>query len=142
MAQMPTNETVDRRSIRRVAIAAVVLIVAFYFFPLITLFMIVCGLLDFSRHFEITPKMAEKYFLGNGVPTWMLAPTNLMADILSPRNLGTYRLEDLPDEHRAEIEACVNAFKANGDLIKRHVAEVLGDKKRGMLTFKWYAKPQ
>jgi len=86
--------------------------------------------------------MAERYFLGKGVLTWMLSPVNLLADLLSPRNLGKYRLEDLPDEHRAEIEACVNAFKVNGELIKSHVAQALGDNKRAMLTFKWYGKPQ
>ena len=136
------GETFNRKRIRRIAIAAVVLAPALYFFPVLTLFFILCGTLDISRHFRITPDMAEKYFLGNGIPTWLLSPLNLLADALSARNLGKYRLEDLPDAHRAEIEACVNAFRANGDLIKHHVAEVLGDKKRGMLTFKWYAKPQ
>jgi len=136
------GETFNRKRIRRIVIAAVVLAPALYFFPALTLFFILCGALDISRHFKITPDMAERYFLGNGIPTWLLSPLNLLADALSARNLGKYRLEDLPDEHRAEIEACVNAFKANGALIKKHVAEVLGDKKRGMLTFKWYAKPQ
>ena len=132
----------SRKRVRRFAIALVVLVPALYFAPYLTLFFLACGALDISRHFKITPDMAEKYFLGNGIPTWLLSPLNLLADMLSGRNLGTYRLEDLPDEHRAEIEACVKAFTDNGDLIKAHVAEVLGDKKRGMLTFKWYAKQQ
>jgi beta-hydroxylase len=136
------SETFNRKRLRRIAVAAVVLVPALYFFPLITLFFILCGALDISRHFSITPDMAEKYFLSNGVGTWLLSPVNLLADVFSARNLGKYRLEDLPHDHRAEIEACVNAFKANGDLIKSHVAEALGDKKRGMLTFKWYAKLQ
>jgi Aspartyl/Asparaginyl beta-hydroxylase len=141
-SSLAISETFNRKRIRRIAVMAVVLVPALYFFPLLTLFFILCGALDISRHFKITPDMAEKYFLGNGIPTWLLSPLNLLADVFSARNLGKYRLEDLPDEHRAEIEACVNAFKVNGDLIKSHVAEVLGDKKRGMLTFKWYAKPQ
>jgi hypothetical protein len=131
-----------RKRARRFAIALVVLVPAFYYLPYITLFFIVCGLLDIGRHFRITTDMAEKYFLGAGIPTWLLSPINLLADAFSARNLGKYRLDDLPDGHRAEVEACVNAFKANGDLIKRHIAEALGDKKRGMLTFKWYAKSQ
>src|SRR5579871_1009638 len=121
------RDTFNRKRLRRIALGAVVLIPALYFFPLITLFFIVCGALDISRHFKITPEMAEKYFLGNGIGTWMLSPINLLADVFSARNLGTYRLENLPDEHRAEIEACVNAFKANGELIRTHVAEALGD---------------
>jgi aspartyl/asparaginyl beta-hydroxylase (cupin superfamily) len=142
MASLAIGATFIGKRVRRIAIAAVVLVPAFYFFPVITLLFIVCGALDISRHFRITPEMAEKYFLRNGIGTWLLSPVNLLADVFSARNLGKYRLEDLPDEHRAEIEACVNAFKANGDLIKSRVAEVLGDKKRGMLTFKWYARPQ
>jgi beta-hydroxylase len=139
---MAIGEYVNRKRARRVAIALIVLAPALFFAPSIVLFFLACGALDISRHFKITSDMAEKYFLGNGIPTWLLSPINLLADMLSARNLGIYRLEDLPAEHRAEIEACVQAFVDNGDLIKAHVADVLGDKKRGMLTFKWYAKQQ
>src|SRR5882762_8510738 len=131
-----------RKRIRRYAVALIVLAPALYFAPYVTLFFLFCGALDISRHFKVTPDMAEKYFLGNGIPTWLLSPVNLLADMLSARNLGMYRLEDLPEQHRAEIEACVKAFIDNGGLIKAHVAAVLGDKKRGMLTFKWFARQQ
>jgi aspartyl/asparaginyl beta-hydroxylase (cupin superfamily) len=136
------NGRIRRKQLRRAAIALVVLVPALYFAPYVTLFFLVCGALDISRHFEITPQMARKYFLGSGIITWLLSPINLLADMLSPRNPGTYRLEDLPAQHRAEIEACVKAFVDNGDLIKARVAEVLGDKSRGMLTFKWFARQQ
>jgi beta-hydroxylase len=139
---MAIDDYIGRKQQRRFAIGLVVLIPALYFAPYVTLFFLVCGALDIRRHFKITPEMAEKYFLGNGIPTWLLSPINLLTDMLSARNLGTYRLEDLPEQHRAEIEACTTAFVANGDLIKTHVAQVLGDKKRGMLTFKWYAQQQ
>lgn len=131
-----------RKRIRRYAVVLVVLVPALYFVPLLTLFFLICGVLDIKRHFKITPDMAEKYFLGNGIPTWLLSPVNLLADLLSARNLGMYRLEDLPAEHRAEIETCVKAFVENGPAIKARVAEVLGDSKRGMLTFKWFARQQ
>lgn len=139
---MVLREYITGKRLRRLVIALIVLAPALYFVPLLTLFFLACGALDISRHFKITPEMARKYFLGNGIPTWLLSPINLLADALSARNLGIYRLEDLPAEHRSEIEACVNAFVKNGDLIKAHVAEVLGNKQRGMLTFKWYAKQQ
>ena len=139
---MAIGASVSRKRVRRIAIGLAVLIPALYFAPYITLFFLVCGAVDISRHFRVTPEMAEKYFLGNGIPTWLLSPINLLADMLSARNLGTYRLEDLPQTHRAEIEACVKAFVDNGDLIKARVSEVLGDKKRGMLTFKWFARQQ
>jgi beta-hydroxylase len=139
---MAIGDYISRKRIRRFAIALIVLVPALYYAPYLTLFFLVCGALDISRHFVITPEMAEKYFLGNGIPTWMLSPINLFADMLSARNLGTYRLEDLPKTHREEIEACVKAFVDHGDLIKARVAEVLGDKTRGMLTFKWSARQQ
>ncbi|MFB9267404.1 aspartyl/asparaginyl beta-hydroxylase domain-containing protein [Bradyrhizobium erythrophlei] len=131
-----------RKRARRIAVALVVLVPVLYLAPRFALFFLVCGALDIRRHFKITPELAEKYFLGNGIPTWLLSPINLLADLLSARNLGAYRLEDLPAAHRAEIEACVKAFVDNGEVIKARVAEVLGDRKRGMLTFKWFARPQ
>ncbi len=139
---MASSARTGRKRARRIAIALMVLVPALYFAPYVTLFFLVCGALDISRHFRITPVMAEKYFLGNGIPTWLLSPINLLADLLSPRNQGVYRLEDLPAEHRSEIEACVTAFVANGDRIKTHVAEVLGNRDRGMLSFKWLTQRQ
>ena len=139
---MAIGASVSRKRVRRIAIGLAVLVPALYFAPCITLFFLVCGAVDISRHFRVTPEMAEKYFLGYGIPTLLLSPINLLADLISARNLGIYRLEDLPATHRAEIDACVKAFVDNGDLIKTHVAEVLGNKKRGMLTFKWYAEQQ
>ena len=139
---MAISDYISRKRARRFAIALMALVPALYFAPYVTMFFLACGALDISRHFRITPEMAEKYFLGNGIATWLLSPINLFADMLSARNLGTYRLEDLPAGHRADIEACVKAFVDNGDLIKARVSEVLGDKKRGMLTFKWFAKQQ
>jgi beta-hydroxylase len=111
---------------------------ALYFVPALTLAMIVCGVVDVRRHRKITWELVEKYFMGNGILTWMLSPVNLAADLLSHRNRMTYRLEDMPAEHRHEIEACVREFIDNGDRIKAHVAETLEQNKRCMLTFRWF----
>ena len=78
---MAIGASTNRKRVRRFAIALIVLIPAFYFVPYLTLFFLICGALDISRHFRITPEMAEKYFLGNGIPTWLLSPINLLADI-------------------------------------------------------------
>src|SRR5260370_41075989 len=94
---MALGDYISRKRARRLAIALIVLVPAFYFAPYLTLFVIACGALDISRHFKVTPDMAEKYFLGNGIPTWLLSPGNLLADMLSARNLGMYRLEDVAD---------------------------------------------
>lgn len=130
------------KRVRRVGALAIFLVPALYFLPIPTLILILCGVLDISRHRRIRYELIEKYFLGNGIPTWLLSPVNLLADLFSYRNLRRFKLADLPDEHRAEIEACVRAFADNGDLIKAHIADKLAGSKRCMLTFKWYNAPQ
>ena len=127
---------------RRVVVAAVVLAPAIYFVPILTLFMIVCGVIDVRRHKKITYPMLEKYFLGNGLLTWMLSPLNLLADLLSHRNRVIYTLEDLPADHRREIETCVREFVENAERIKAHVAGPLERNKRCMLTFRWFNTTQ
>jgi aspartyl/asparaginyl beta-hydroxylase (cupin superfamily) len=130
------------RRLRRVGLFVVVLAAALYFFPIITLVFVACGALDISRHRKITYLMVEKYFMGNGITTWMLSPLNLLADVFSYPNKGKYALADLPADHRAEIEACVRAFVDNREAIKAHIAKNMGGSKRAMLTFKWYNTAQ
>lgn len=130
------------KRIRRVATFAVILAAAFYVAPLLTVIMLLCGALDVSRHRRIRYELIEKYFMGNGIATWMLSPVNLLADLLSYRNKGRFALADLPEEHRREIEACVRGFVESGDLIKAQIAKQIGPNKRCMLTFKWYGATQ
>lgn len=130
------------KRVRRVVRLAVVLAPAVYFAPVPTLIFIVCGVIDVSRHKKITYELIEKYFMGNGIITWILSPINLLADLFSYRNKGDYKLEDMPAEHRVEIESCVREFIANGDAIKAHIAKTLEQNKRCMLTFKWFNTPQ
>lgn len=130
------------KRIKRAACLAVVLAPALYFVPVPTLILIACGVIDVSRHRKVTYELIEKYFMGNGILTWMLSPINLLADLFSYRNKGQYELEDMPAEHRREIEACVHEFIANGDLIKAHIAKSLEQNKRSMLTFKWFNAAQ
>jgi beta-hydroxylase len=130
------------RRARRLIGFAVALSPAFYFFPIVTTIFVVCGALDVGRHRKITFDLIEKYFMGRGILTWLLSPFNLLTDLLSFPNKGQYALADLPQEHRSEIEACVRAFVDNGELIKAHIAKVIGQNKRCMLTFKWYETEQ
>jgi len=130
------------KRVRRVCVLAIFLVPALYFVPIPTLIIVLCGVLDVSRHRRIRAELIEKYFFGNGIPTWLLSPINLLADLFSYRNLRRFKAADLPDEHRAEIEACVRAFVENGERIKAHVAEKMANTKRCMLTFKWYNAPQ
>jgi aspartyl/asparaginyl beta-hydroxylase (cupin superfamily) len=130
------------KRVRRILALAVVLTAAVYFAPVPTLIFVACGLIDVGRHKKIRYELIEKYFMGNGVGTWLLSPINLLADLFSFSNKGKYKLEDLPAGHRAEIESCVRAFVENGDLIKDHIAKTIGQNKRCMLTFKWYKTVQ
>jgi aspartyl/asparaginyl beta-hydroxylase (cupin superfamily) len=130
------------RRLRYIAGIPAILLPALYFVPIPTLALILCGVLDIRRHDKITWELIEKYFTGSGFITWMLSPINLLVDLLSHRNKIIFRLEDLPAEHRSEIEACVRGFTENGDAIKAHIAKALEQSKRCMLTFKWYNTTQ
>jgi aspartyl/asparaginyl beta-hydroxylase (cupin superfamily) len=138
----PRWSGLNLKRFRRFSLAFIVLAPALYFVPIPTIFYLVCGALDVSRQKNVTVELIEKYFMGNGILTWLLSPINLLADLVSHRNKLVYRLEDLPPDHRKEVETCVRAFVANGDRIKEHVTKKFGQSKRCMLTFKWYAEPQ
>ena len=130
------------KRVRRVVLLSVFLLPALCFLPVPTLILVARGVLDVSRHRRIRSELIAKYFFGNGIPTWLLSPINLLADLFCYRNHRRVKLADLPEEHRAEIQACVRAFVDNGDMIKAHVADKLAHTKRAMLTFKWYNAPQ
>jgi len=139
---MSILQQLNIRRVRRIVVFAIVLGPALYFAPIVTLIFLGCGVLDISRHRKVPYMMIEKYFMGNGIATWLLSPFNLLADLFSFPNKGQYALADLPGEHRAEIEACVRAFVDNGEAIKTHIANAIGQSRRSMLTFKWYKAKQ
>ena len=130
------------RAVRRLVLISAAVIVLLFLAPVAVIVYLIFGILDVSRHRKPTYPLIEKYFTGNGMLTWLLSPINLLADLFSYKNIGAYQLADLPAEHRAEIETCVKAFVENGPAIKDHVAKTLGNRKRGMLTFKWFNAAQ
>src|SRR5580704_135741 len=69
-----------------------------FFFPKLSLFYALCGLYDVSRNRPLDLHLLRQYFLVNGLVTWMLAPFNILLDLLALPyiNKGIYRLEDLP----------------------------------------------
>jgi beta-hydroxylase len=135
---MSMCKRVDIKRARRIIGFAVVLAAAFYLVPVVALTFVICGVLDISRHRKITSEIAEKYFMGNGITTWLLSPINLVADLFAHSNKGQYALAELPPAHRREIETCVRAFIDNGERIKAQIAKTIGQNKRSMLAFKWY----
>ena len=142
MTALSLKDRFTGRTVRRLVMICVAVAAALFLAPVLTIVYLIFGILDVSRHRKLTSSLVQKYFTGNGMLTWLLSPLNLLADLLSPKNIGAYQLADLPAGHRAEIETCVKAFIDNGPAIKEHVAKTLGGKKRGMLTFKWFNAAQ
>lgn len=142
-AKSRTARTIKRLS-KRFAIVSVLVVVPilleFYILPIIVGIYFVFGLIDVMRNSRRTVSTIDRYFFGNGFFTWILAPFNLLLDLLCLPywNRGIYTLDDLPAGHRAEVEALIEATTKR-DLLKQLEAQ-MGDKKRGMLFFKWYGK--
>jgi len=120
--------------------AQVLLIVAplCYFFPKLMLFYVACGLYDVSRNRNLNLALFDRYFFGNGVTTWLLAPFNILMDLVALPyvNKGVYKLEDLPAAYQDEIKSIIDAAYAQ-DLVGQlqRAAEAHA---RSMFFFKWY----
>lgn len=111
-----------------------------YFMPVLTVIFIALGLVDLARHKKIDMELARKYFAGNGLLTWLLSPLNLFFDIIAPGNRLVYRLDDLPEPHRAEIRSMLSIFDERKDRIIKDIHGKMQGKARGMLFYKWYGK--
>jgi hypothetical protein len=114
--------------------------VAIYFLPKVFLGYVVLGLLDVVRNRPLRWRTVESYFAGNGVFTWLLSPFNLLMDVLCLpyRNRGIYQLEDLPEGYQREIRSLIQtAYDRN---LVGLLEPKLGEKKRGMVFFKWYGR--
>lgn len=101
---------------------------------------VACGLIDVLRNSPRRLSTIDRYFAGNGVFTWLLAPFNLLVDLLCLpyRNRGVYKLDDLPPGHRAEIQTLIDA--AHKRNLIGLLEEKMAGKKRGMIFFRWYGK--
>ena len=102
-------------------------------------FWILCGLIDVSRHKTMDLKLIKEYFIGKGFLTFLLSPLNLLSDLLSHRNLHTYKIEDLPQGHQNEINDVIALFDKNSKEIAKRFKENPNDN-RTMLFYKWYGK--
>jgi beta-hydroxylase len=109
-----------------------------YLFPKLTVFYLLCGIYDVARNRPLTWAVAKRYFFGNGVPTWLLSPVNVVMDILTLpyRNKGVYQLADFPSEYQEEIRRLIHVAQQSnlvGQLEQRS-----GEFPRTMFFFKWY----
>ncbi|MGD9858054.1 MAG: aspartyl/asparaginyl beta-hydroxylase domain-containing protein [Planctomycetaceae bacterium] len=110
------------------------------FLPYLFSAYLVCGLLDFTRNREKTLASWERYFVGNGLFTWLLSPFNLLMDLLCQphQNKGVYRLTDLPPDYQCEIHQLLAAVHEQ-DLVGQLQSRMSGHQ-RGMIFFKWYGR--
>ena len=139
-AQLPGPRVNRIRLAKKAAKRIIPVGLAAYFIPVTLLTYVSFGLLDVLRNQRRTISTIDRYFAGNGICTWMLSPFNLLMDLLCLpfRNKGIYKLTDLPPGYRDEINALIDAAHES-DLVAKLDAK-LGDKKRGMIFFKWYGK--
>ncbi len=132
--------SISTQTVRKLTIAAVVLAFGLYFIPFVTLLFLTTGLIDVMRNTRRDTMVFRHYFLGNGIPTWILSPFNLLIDLLSFRNRGIYKLEDLPPEWQKEIDFVLETFRTRKDEIIGDIDKVFEDGRRGMYVFSWYGK--
>jgi len=113
---------------------------AIVFLPRVLAFYLICGLIDVLRNQNRTRSTLDRYFFGNGILTWLLSPFNLLIDLLCVpyRNRGIYRLGDLPEGYRQEIQSVIDAAQRD-DLVGK-LKEKAESSRRGMIFFKWYGK--
>lgn len=116
-----------------------VLVILALFIPRIMLFYLICGLLDFHRSKTFDLANWKRYFLGNGLLTWVLSPFNLLMDLFCERNKGIYKLEELPEECQAELTQLIDIAKNKPEIITE-LGQRMEEKRRGMIFFKWYGK--
>jgi len=59
-------------------------------------------------------------------------------DLISAKNPGIYRIDDLPASYQKEMTTLLNDFDENKEFIKKEMAARLSEIERGMVFFKWY----
>jgi beta-hydroxylase len=126
---------------RKLAIAAIVVIAGLFFIPIITVIWLVCGLIDVMRNKRRDQMVFERYFLGNGITTWVLSPFNLLIDLISYSNKGIWKIDDFPPEWQAELNEILDVFKSNREKIIGDIDKTFESGKRGMYVYTWYGKP-
>jgi aspartyl/asparaginyl beta-hydroxylase (cupin superfamily) len=134
----PLLTRIWKYALRRLVLPLCVLISLAYLFPKIAFFYAICGAYDVSRNRPMTVEALRRYFLGNGVGTWLASPLNSLFDLLSLPyvNKGVYHLTDLPPAYQDEIKRLVQAAH-DADLV-RQLEELSKENQRTMIFFRWY----
>lgn len=116
----------------------ILLLISLYI-PRVMLFYFICGAIDFYRSQVFELENIKRYFLGNGMLTWVLSPFNLLIDLLSYKNKYIYTFNELPQECQDELYSIFEIAKDNPKFIEEMNVR-MNNKNRGMMFFKWYGK--
>lgn len=140
VAVRPTPAKKLSKSTKRLIKRTVLLALPILVVPKMFAFYCACGLWDVARNRPASWAVCRRYFLGNGVLTWLFAPFNLLMDLLTIPywNRGVYQLCDLPASYQEEIKSLI-ATAEQSDLVNRMADHVAGQS-RAMVFFKWYGK--
>ena len=133
-------ERATKKTIRRFSLAGVALVLGLFLVPLLTIFYLACGLIDVMRNKRRDALVFRRYFMGNGITTWLLSPFNLFVDLFCYRNKGVYQIDDLPPEWRAEVDSVLDVFRDQKDEILADIDQTFDDGRRGMFVYEWYGK--
>lgn len=104
----------------------------------ILLFFGLCGLWDVLRNRPINSFLLKRYFLGNGLLTFLLSPLNLIADFFCFKNHKVYRYEDYPAAWQTEIKEILALFDTHKKDIMADLNTQMDNKRRGMIFYKWF----
>ncbi len=124
--------------LKRVVLPVAIFVPLGYFLPKLALFYALCGIYDVGRNRPPSGTVLERYFLGNGVLTWLLSPFNILMDLLALPyvNKGVYRLADLPAPYQEEVKRLIETARQEGLVAKLEARSK--ESPRTMIFFKWY----
>ena len=134
----------DKKLLKKIAKVLVVgscfaaVIIIYPMAALILLIWFLLGLIDVVRNRPIDGVLLKRYFLGNGLLTFFLAPFNLLCDLICYKNHKVYNLDDYPEAWKEEIKQVMQIFDQNKTKIIADLDSRMLDKKRGMIFYKWY----
>jgi beta-hydroxylase len=127
-----------KRILKLVVLPLVIFVPLGYLLPKTLLLLGICGAYDVARNRKLNVELVRRYFLGNGIGSWLLSPFNAAMDILTLPylNKGVYALEDLPIGHQEELRRVIETAKRENLVgqVEKHVKQL----PRSMIFFKWY----
>lgn len=138
-----------QKALKRIAVAALIVgafVLLSLFVPLAVLAgfavaYLIVGVIDVSRNEQNgEAPVLKRYFTGNGLFTWVLAPFNLLMDLLSRKTNGVVRKSDLPAECQKEIDDLIAVADREHASIAERMEARQAAKARLMLVYKWYGR--